>query len=93
MVSPLTLPLELLVLVALYAPVIALKYLFCSIVSFATGAVPLPRISFGEYNTGEPYAIARRTTAVYTCLALFNDAPHVEAATLVKASFCVVILA
>ena len=78
---------------ALYAPVIALKHLFCSTVSFATGVVPRSRMSFGEYHTGEAYVIAGRTTAVYTCRALFSVALHVEAATLVKASVCLVILA
>ena len=53
-----------LILVALYARVFALKHLFCSVASFATGAVPLSRIYFGEYHTGEPYVIAGRKTAV-----------------------------
>ena len=76
--------------VALYRPVIALKRLFCSIVSFATGVILLSRISFGKYYTD---VIAGRTTVMYTCRALFGVAPHVDAATLVKASVCLVTLA
>lgn len=80
-----------LLLVALYAPVIDLRHSFCSIVSVVTGSVPFPRMSIGECHTEAPYVIAGRTTAEYTCLALFSVAPHVEAATLVRAIVCVAI--
>ena len=71
--------------VALNAPVIDLRHLFCNIANFATSPVPFLRDSFGKCHTGASYVIAGRTTAVYTCLALFSVAPHVEVATLVRA--------
>ena len=71
--------------VALYAPVIDLRHLFCNnVAKLATSPVRFLRGSFGKCHTGAPYVIAGRTTAVYTCLALFNVAPHVEVAILVS---------
>lgn len=64
-----------LLLVALYA-VIDIRHSFCSIVSVVTGSVPFLRISIGECHTEAPYVIAGRTTAEYTCLALFSVVPH-----------------
>ena len=93
MVSPSDSASRNLISVALYAPVIALKYLFCSIVGFATDVIPLSRLSFDESHTGEAYVIAGRITEVYTCQALLSVVPHVEAATLVRASVYLVILA
>ena len=75
------------------APVVDLRHLFYSVVSFPTCAMPLSRTSFGVYHTAAPYVIAGRTKAVHTCLALFNVAPHVDAATLVKADDCELVYA
>lgn len=56
--------------------------------SLAAGPGPFIFISFGVCQITAPYAIAGRTTAVYTCRALLNVAPHVDAATLVNAIDC-----
>lgn len=64
-----------LIFVALYAPVIDRKHLFCSIASFVTGFMFLSCISFGECHIAAPHVIAGRTTAEYTRLALFSVAP------------------
>lgn len=42
------------VLVALYAPVIDCKHLFCNTVNFVTGAVSFSHISFSEYHIEAP---------------------------------------
>ena len=47
--------------------------------------MPLVLVSLGECHTEAPHIIARRSTAVHDCRALLSEAPHVEAATLVRA--------
>lgn len=56
--------LGLLMLVALYAPVIDHKRLFCSVVSLAAGPRPSVFVPFGKCHTEAPYTIAGRTTGV-----------------------------
>lgn len=72
---------------------IDLRHLFGNGIDFAAGPRPLVLNPFGECHTGAPYVIAGRNTAVYSCLALFNVALNVEAATLVYAIVCEVIFA
>lgn len=75
-------------LVTLFAPVIGHRHLFCNVVSLATGPRPLVLVSFVERHIAVLYVIAGRTTAVYTCLALFNVTSHAEATILVYTIGC-----
>ena len=73
-------------LVALYAPVIDRKHLFCTALSTWLRVLGLlVLVPFGECYTDAPYTIAGHTTAVQTCLALLNVASHVETVNLVRA--------
>ena len=81
------------VLVALQAPVIDLRHLFCKEKSFAAGLSLLILVSLDECYTVAPYIIAGQTMAVYIYLALLRVTSQVEAATLVRAIVCVIIFA
>lgn len=71
--------------VALYAPVIDRRHSFCSVVNFPDPGLLFVSPLVSATHRLLMYVIARPNTAVYTCLALFNAAPHVEVVTLVSA--------
>ena len=75
--------------VALNAPAIVRKHLFCMTASLFE--MPFDFfMSFGVCHMVEPYVMAGRTTAVYTWRAFGKVAPHVEVELFVSALDCFV---
>ena len=78
-------------LVDLYAPVILRRAVFYA-VSSALCFVLKPFSPGVGYQVLHPYVMAGRTTAEYIVFDLRNDAPHVDAVSLVSAAIWVVAL-
>ena len=77
--------------VVLKASITVFKHLFCVTSSFPPG--PPFSLLVGLCQIVDAYVIAGLTTAEYTCLAFEKDAPHVDAAILDSAMYCVAIFA